>query len=272
MKKNWLLGKNIIITGATSGIGRELVELLLKEFNCNIIGVSKNEEKAERVFHEISAMHSGYSKYCFDVGEYDGWCKFAKILDEMNFKPDIIINNAGILPKFCGAKRIETQIFETVMKVDFFSAVYSFKVFCKDDNYPSFVNISSSAALATLAGTSAYTAAKLALRGFTESLSYELKNKSYVALVCPGFTKTNIFCNQNHAINEGIVGKISMPAAKMAKKIVRGMKRRKRKIILGKDAHLMSILYRIMPKSSTDIMSFVLKKSKMSLFEEIFIE
>lgn len=272
MKKSWFSGKNVIVTGATSGIGREIVKILLKEYDCRIVGVSRNIEKAENFYLEVSAWNKNYNKFCFDVGDKEAWSNFLRHLNEINFLPDLIINNAGVLPKFCCASKTEIEEFEKIIQVDFFSAIYSFKTFYNQTNPPSFVNVSSSAALATLAGTGAYSSAKAALRSFTESLSYELKGTSYVGLVCPGFTRTDIFKNQNQSIDEGLIGKVSMPAVKMAKKIVGGIRRKKRRMVFGKDAHLMSFLCRLMPKRSTDIMSFVLKKSKMKLFEEVFSE
>ncbi len=275
MAKSWFLNKDVIVTGATSGIGRELVEILLENFHCRVVGVSRNAEKASLVYSEIKERFNGYFKYCFDVSDKDGWKAFSDYLDDIDFKPDLVINNAGILPTFRSVEKITMEDYEKVLGVDFLSCVYSFKTLCskgKSGSYPAFVNVSSSAALASLAGTSAYTAAKSALRGFTECITYELKDKTYVGLVMPGFTKTNIFRNQNQSIDEGIIGKISTPANKMARKIIRGIQKKKKRMIFGKDAHFMSFLARIMPQKSTNLTSFVLKKSKMKLFNEVFFD
>ncbi len=274
MKKSWFAGKKVIITGATSGIGRKLVDIFLNDYGCEVLGVSRNEEKAQKVYNEISANTEKYSKYCFDVSDRNSWFSFTQYLLEISFVPDMIINNAGVLPKFRSTLKTEIDDIEHVLKTDFLSAVYSFKALQSvfGEKIPAFVNVSSSAALATLAGTCAYSSAKSALCAFTECLSYELKKKYYVAVVCPGFTKTDIFKNQSQSINSGLVGKISMPVQKMAKKIVKGIKKKKRRMIFGKDAHFMSMLARVMPKTSTDILSGVLKISKMELFNEVFSE
>lgn len=65
---------------------------------------------------------------------------------------------------------------------------------------PGIINIDSSAALMSLAGTSIYSASKAALKGFTEAVRNEFRGKVFVGLVCPGFTKTDIFREQK---NEG---------------------------------------------------------------------
>ena len=77
MKKSWFAGKRVIITGATSGIGRKLVDIFLNEYGCEVLGVSRNEEKAQKVYNEISAYTDKYSKYCFDVSDKNSWFCFA---------------------------------------------------------------------------------------------------------------------------------------------------------------------------------------------------
>lgn len=271
MKKSWFASKNIVITGASSGIGRKIVDILIKDYGCKVLGVSRNAERAQKVYDEISAFTDKYSYYCFDVSKKEEWIKFVDYLVDKDFIPVLVINNAGMLPKFRSATKTDIDDIEKVLYTDFLSAVYSFKlIYDKFGDKVSFVNVSSSASLASLAGTSAYSSAKSALRSFTECVSVELKKKTYVGIVCPGFTKTEIFKNQSQPIDQGLIGKVSMPVQKMAKKIVKGIKRKKRRMVFGKDAHLMSILARLMPKKSTDITSSFLKMSKMSLFDEVF--
>ncbi len=271
MKTPWIFGKKVLITGATSGIGRNIAEILLNKYNCEIVGVSRNEDKAKKVSEELSTLGK-YSYFCFDVSQKEEWKKLKIELDQRGFVPDLIINNAGVLPKFSSADKLSVEDFERVLNIDFLSSVYSFKTFYNEKNgiTPSFLNVSSSAALLSLAGTSAYSSAKSALKAFTECVSYELKGKAYVGLVCPGFTRTEIFRSQNQSIDSGLIGKISMCSTKMATKIVRGIVKKKRRMVFGKDAHLMSVLARLFPKKSTDIASFFLKKSGMKLFEDVF--
>ena len=271
MKKSWFASKKVIVTGASSGIGRKIVDILIKDYGCTVLGVSRNSERAIAVYNDISAITDKYSYYCFDVSKKDEWIKFVEYLSNNDFIPDLVINNAGMLPKFRSAVKTDIEDIEKVLFTDFLSAVYSFKfIYDKFGDKVSFVNVSSSASLASLAGTSAYSSAKSALRAFTECVSVELKKKTYISVVCPGFTKTEIFKNQSQPIDQGLIGKVSMPVQKMAKKIVKGIKCKKRRMVFGKDAHIMSILARLMPQKSIDITSSFLKMSKMSLFDEVF--
>ena len=269
MGKNWLSNKSIIVTGASSGIGADMVRLLL-EYNCRVLGVSRNETKAKEFSKKLSS--DNYSYYCFDVGDKGAWEHFIEHLKSIDFIPDVIINNAGIMPPFKRACDTSIDVYEKVVKINYLSAVYSYSnilPLIEKSSTPTIVNVSSSSALATLIGTSPYTASKSALRGYTECIQRERKD-IYVALVCPGFTKTEIFREQKQTTNEGIIGKISMPADKMAKKIIKKLRRHKKRIILGFDAHLMSGFYRIFPKFSTRVFAWIFKKTKLPLFDEVF--
>lgn len=269
MGKNWLRGKNVIITGASSGIGAHLARLLLA-LDCKVLGVSRKADKAKDFADSLN--NSSYSYYCFDVGVESEWVKFSDHLKEISFLPDVVINNAGIMPAFKRAQDVEVEVFEKVTSINYFSAIYSYthlSPLLSESKTPSIINVSSSSALATLVGTAPYIASKTALRAYTECLYTERKDM-YIAVVCPGFTKTEIFRDQKQGVDDGIIGLVSMPADKMARKILKRIRRRKRRIVVGIDAHLMSGFYRLFPKLSTRLIAWVLKKTKLPLFDGIF--
>ncbi|MBQ2714755.1 MAG: SDR family oxidoreductase [Clostridia bacterium] len=271
MSKKWIFEKNVIITGASSGIGKELVKTFLTKYNCRVLGVSRDQTKAKAFSEELAS--DSYSYYCFDVGVEDNWRNFADYLTKIAFFPDLIINNAGVLPKFRSVDNTPIEVFAETMQIDFWSAVYCVKYLdeaLSHSKTPSIVNVSSSSALANLVGTAPYTSAKTALRAFTECYATEQKGKKYVAVVCPGFTKTEIFRNQSQRIDSGVIGKVSTPVHKMTRKIVKGIVKRKMRMIFGKDAKIMNLFYKFMPKKSATLFSFVMRKSSLSIFNEIF--
>ena len=131
MCKKWLFGKNIIITGASSGIGFNVAKILASKYFCHIIGTGRNEEKLENAKQEIQKFvdesydkskkkfREKYSKgtfdfYSFDVSDLKSWEKFKEHLERVNFVPDILINNAGMFLEF---ERAETQDIEKMEKV-----------------------------------------------------------------------------------------------------------------------------------------------------------
>ena len=133
------------------------------------------------------------------------------------------------------------------------------------------VNVSSSAALCPLAGTVAYTASKGALKNFTEALREECPGL-YVGLICPGFSQTDIFRNQPMTNRQRAVDFISMPPQKMAKKMITGISRHRKFMVLGTDAKIMNIFTRLCPTLSLSIYRKFMKWSDMDIFERIYIE
>ena len=134
---------------------------------------------------------------------------------------------------------------------------------------PAIVNVSSSASLCTIAGTSAYSATKAALRAYTESLAMEEKGKKYVALICPGTTATELFRKDANSQNSAL-DIIAMPAEKMAKKIARKIIKKRRRAVLGWDAKLMNWTAKLAPVKGLFLISSVMKASKSKLFASVY--
>ena len=112
--KSWLSGKNILITGSTSGLGRSLVTRLLNE-QAQIISVSRNG-KLDYVDNE------NYIHFSCDLAEFSHIQALVKQLQEREISIDILINNAGVLspPNY-----LKTQDgFEYSYQVNFLSQVY----------------------------------------------------------------------------------------------------------------------------------------------------
>lgn len=202
------------------------------------------------------------------------WEALAKRLEEKYGKIDGVINCAGIFPPFKKTVACTSEETESVIKTNFLSAVYAinnlFSLIERSDS-PAIVNVSSASALATIVGTAGYSASKSALKSYTEVLAEELRGKVYVGLVMPGFARTDIFRMQNTKFDENkLLYLASMSAEKMSAKIFRGILKKKRRMIIGKDAKAMNFFFRLMPKTTSRIISKILKKSKMRLFDDIF--
>ena len=221
----------------------------------------------------------------------------------------LFVSNAGVLPAFAservrGVTAAETM--EKTVQTNLFAAVYGTETL-RPLIKPSggVVFIASSAALCTMPGVAAYAASKSALKAYAETLIAE-RSFCYVGLMLPGFTKTDVMRNQPHKTSGEEIGKsgasgkkqsdangiqkgdvengkkgseenggnlidrISSPADKMARGIVRAMAKKKRRKILGADAKGMYLLSRIFPRSAPSIIGRVLKKSGYALFKDVF--
>ncbi len=271
----WLNGKTCIVTGASGGIGAGIAATLIKQHNCKVIGIARSEPKMLKFIDELGPDYAQNFTYkLFDVSKKENWDSFYASLVEDGTQVDILINNAGILPKFKRFDRYSMDEIEAAININFYSAVYSIKAFLPMliARHGAIFNIDSSAALMSLAGTSMYSASKAALKGFTESLREDLRGKVFVGLVCPGFTKTDIMRGQSNEGGQGqkIIDMISTDCDKMVKMIMYGIAHKHQLQVHGMDAHAMNIANKLMPVDGTRIFSAVMRLAHIDLFKDVF--
>ena len=277
MNKCWLQGKTVVVTGASGGMGAGIAATLIKKHGCTVIGIARNERKIFNFIDELGEEYAKKFSYkLFDVSKRENWEDFAKYLEEENIAVDVLINNAGILPKFKRFDRYSYEEIEKAMNINFYSCIYSVKTMLpilQKSSSPAIINIDSSAALMTLAGTSMYSASKAALKSFTEALRLEFAGKIYVGLVCPGFTKTDIFAGQGD-VGKGraskIIEMISTDCDKMVRMIMFGIEHKSPMQVRGMDAHAMSICNRLLPVAGSKLYSTIMKAAKVDIFDEVF--
>ena len=73
MTQNWLESKTVFLTGASSGIGRELTKLLIRLYGCKVIGVGLNEEKMRSLGVELGEQSALFEYRLFDVSRRENW-------------------------------------------------------------------------------------------------------------------------------------------------------------------------------------------------------
>lgn len=272
MKNKWIYGKKVVLSGASSGIGKEIAKILITKYNCKVIGIGRNEKSMQELMTELGDLANNFLYKLFDVSIKDNWKNLSEEFQKNNFQVDILINNAGMLPQFNIFEKYNLEDFKKVIEVNYFASVYSIHYLLsniKRSSTPSIINISSSAALCPLAGTSSYSSSKAALKSFTECLIEDYRKEIYIAYVCPGFTKTNIFRDQG-VRTEKLIDFVSASCEKNSNKIVKKIIKKRKRIVVGFDAKLMDTFYRHFPRSFSHTCSTVLKKSKIKLYEKVF--
>ncbi|MEC3916071.1 SDR family NAD(P)-dependent oxidoreductase [Nocardia sp. CDC160] len=195
MDLGFYAGQVVVVTGAGAGIGREMA-VRLGRAGAKTVLVDIQEEKLGEVAAEIRNAGGQALAMVADAAEQERMNEVAgETLREFG-GADVLINNAGRL-FYGGVAESEMADFDAVMRANFGAAVASTKAFLPHivkSERGRIANLSSAYGLIGLGGAAPYTAAKFAVRGFTESLRSELRDRPNVAVSCvyPGGVKTGI--------------------------------------------------------------------------------
>ena len=261
--------KTAVITGASSGIGKAIAFTLIKKYSCTVIAVARNEERLLKTKEELGEFGERYIVRPFDASSKEAWLKLAEDLKNTDTSLDILINCAGILPKFKSGESSDEV--ERIFNINFFSQVYSVEALfplLKESERGAIINVASAAALCPFAGIASYAASKSASERYTAALACE--SKMFVSCILPGFVKTDIMKNQGASEKESkLFYKICADLDKTVKKIMRRLRRGKSRIIVGLDARMMNLLFKLFPTRAPRIISWFLRKTKLDIFKEI---
>lgn len=276
MKKSWLFGKTVIITGASGGLGLNIARLLISLYNCKVIGVCRSEQRARAAAESLGTLSANFSYRLFDVAVKENWKEFSRYLEENGIVPDILINNAGFMLPFKKFEYISEDETQEITATNFSAVVTGTAALIpaiKKSQSPAIINVASAAGLTAVVGESMYCATKFAVRGFTETLIQEYLGKIYVAGVYPGFIRTDILRRMTITDKENrLISRLMMPAEKAAKKIVRGIAKRKKRMVMGVVGRSMWFFSRLFPRLTPRIITKVLKISGLDMFSEVFGE
>lgn len=190
--------KTILITGASSGIGKAIAFDFAKKNVKKIIMVARSKSKLGQVYEELKNICEA-DVYSCDISIKESVSKMKNEIEKKD-KIDVLINNAGF-GIFGSVKDQTIEDIESVMATNYFGMVYCIKNFLPSmmkNRSGHIINIASLAASFGIPMMAPYCASKYAMLGFSESLYYELKGTGVkVTVISPIAVKTNFFNNQS---------------------------------------------------------------------------
>src|SRR3954466_2370136 len=256
-------GAAAAVTGAASGIGRALAFELAAR-GCDLALADRDEAGLQAVAAEIAKTQARkVTVHRLDVGEPGEIAAFTQASVAAHPGLNIVINNAGValLGQF---SEVDQAQMDWLMHINFWGVVHSCRAFLPHlsrQREAHIVNLSSIFGIVAPPGQTTYSAAKFAVRGFSESLRHELQMAASpvrLSVVHPGGVSTNIVRNSRAGVgvtdNARRVQSIerfdamarTTPAA-AALRIIEGIEKNAPRILIGNDARFMDLLQRFRP-------------------------
>lgn len=246
-------GKVVVVTGGGSGIGRALVLRLLSK-GARVAAVDLNAASLQETA-QLAQAAERLSTHVLNITQREAVEALPAEVMARHGVVDGLINNAGIIQPFVRVNDLDYSAIERVMNVNFYGTLYMTKAFLPhllQRPEAHIVNISSMGGFLPVPGQSVYGASKAAVKLLSEGLFAELLDTPVrVTVVFPGAVATNITANSGVEIRaaEG-----RRPAARpleperAAQIIVEGMEQNRFRVLVGSDARLMDLLYRLSPE------------------------
>jgi len=245
--------KVVIISGASSGIGKALAEEY-SERGFKVVMAARNIEKLEEIASILRQNNPDILTVKTDVSKEDQCENLIKETIEKFGQIDILINNAGISMRAL-FDELDLKVIKNLMDVNFWGTVfctkYALPYLLKSQG--SLVGVSSIGGYKGLPGRTGYSASKFAIHGFLEVLRIEnLKKNLHIMIACPGFTSSNI---RNTALGKDGSQQGESPrdeskmmsAEKVAIYIANAINKRKRSLILTSQGKMTVFLNKFIP-------------------------
>ena len=209
---NDLKNKNIIVTGATGGIGNSIIKKL-DNLGANVLATGTKLEK----LNDIKSKFSNIKILNFDISEMD---KVEKFVDDATLQLggnlDCLINNAGITQDNLAIRMTIDQwkkVIEVNLSSTFLLSKYAIKKMLKNKS-GKIINITSVVGHTGNLGQSNYTASKAGIIAMSKSLAIEYAKKNInINCISPGFIKTAMTDKIEEKFKEAIISKI--PSGKL---------------------------------------------------------
>lgn len=257
-------GKVVVVTGAGSGMGRELALELLRR-GARVAAADINEATLAETAALASDHADAIASFALSVADRVAVEALPDAVVERFGAVDAIINCAGIIQPFVRLRDLDDAAIERVFAVNWLGTLYMTRAFLPrllERPEAHIVNISSMGGFLPVPGQTIYGASKAAVKLFTEGLHSELVGTPVrVTVVFPGAVATNITANSG--VSAPAVGGSRQyrthPADQAARDILDGMARDAYRVLVGRDAWSMDLLYRLSPRRAAGMIASRMK-------------
>jgi NAD(P)-dependent dehydrogenase (short-subunit alcohol dehydrogenase family) len=269
-------GRVAVVTGAGSGIGRALAQALARE-GAHLALSDVNEAGLAETAASLPTGGGKVTTELVDVADREAVEAHAARVIEDHGRANLVINNAGVTVGASVAD-LTPEDFRWIMGINFWGVVHGTQAFLphlRASGEGHVVNISSVFGIIAVPGQSSYNASKFAVRGFTECLRQELEVEgASVSATCvhPGGIQTNIARDARMVF--GSMGNIQSreeadtefrrmarhSPEKAASLILRGVRRNKRRVLIGPEAYVIDWVQRLLPTAYQKILIWAARR------------
>lgn len=266
--------KTVIITGASSGIGKSCAEEFAKR-GANLVLAARQYVTLCEI---TAALEKKYGIKALavqaDVSKEQDCESLIRQAVSTFGKIDILVNNAGLSMRAL-FNELDLSVLKNLMDVNFWGTVYCTKYALPEilKTKGVVVGVSSIAGYRGLPGRTGYSASKFAMNGFMESLRTELLPTGvHVMVACPGFTASNIRVTalskdgSSHGETSMEEGKM-MSSEEVAVHIVNGIAARKRTLVMTGQGKLTVWLNKLLPALTDKLVFNHFTKEKNALIK-----
>ncbi len=249
---NDLSDRTALVTGASSGIGREIAELYASK-GCNLVITARREELLQRLRKNLEERYSiNVDMITEDLSDINSAERIYNYCISNDLSVDILVNNAGygLLNTFDKISLKEHVDFVNVLSTSVVTLTHSFLSGMLDREFGRIINISSISGLTSPANASGgmYSGVKSMIIKFSEGIHKEYSHKNvFCCAVCPGFTHTEFHENMKEFKNS-IPSFMWMTSKEVAKEAYEASMQGKELYVNGFFNRFLLFVMRILPK------------------------